>query len=185
MMARAAEHGVDLRMNELVFEHGLLDRGLDPFEVLLAAAGDGEREELGRFVRMMPLDQTAQRLELVARGFDEHQDFTAALELALPPIVRLDARQQVDAGGQSRGQNLPSQLPGHGQQRSRDQDDLEGGFRSHALRTIRQCWGPASLNRIVASATAGFCGVEIEVVGDQREKVSLDKRAGFRWSGLG
>src|SRR5690606_877475 len=110
----------------------------------------GERDELGRFVRMMPLDQAAQWLELVAGGFDEHQDFTATLELALPPVVRLDTGQQVDAGGQSRGQNLPGQFPGHRQQWGRDQDDLEGGFKIHSTRTIRQPRVSASLNQIVA-----------------------------------
>ena len=69
-----------------------------PIEVAFVARDDGQHEELRRVVRMIGNDELLQRLEIRLRRFENDQYLGARLQIALPPVVRLDFVNQIGAG---------------------------------------------------------------------------------------
>src|SRR6266851_185001 len=83
----------------------LRDTLAQPIEVAFVSREDGQHEELRRVVGMIGNDELLQRLEIRFRRFENDQCLGARLLFALPPVVRLDFWNQIDAGDQTGAQS--------------------------------------------------------------------------------
>jgi hypothetical protein len=98
--------------------------GVQPLQIAPIAGVQGQNDELGRVVRMQVHDQAFQTSELAGRGLEEDQNFRAAFQFGLPPIVRFDPWQKVGAGNEACFQGATGQAAGRFQIWSGDKRDF-------------------------------------------------------------
>ena len=74
----------------------------NPAAIAPVAAIDVEHQELRSIVGMTREDQFFEGAQQRACGLDEQQKFGAGFEVALPPVMRFESGNEIDAGGEAR-----------------------------------------------------------------------------------
>lgn len=69
-----------------------------PTQVGWVAPADGQSDHFGNGIAMQAGDETLQRGQFGPCGFNDHQRFGSAVELALPVEPRPDVRNDIAAG---------------------------------------------------------------------------------------
>jgi hypothetical protein len=70
-------------------------------EVTAVAALEGKNQELRSVVGMCFEDELFERGEESGGGLEKEENFSTGLELLLPPVMRFEGGDEVDAGGES------------------------------------------------------------------------------------
>lgn len=98
----------------------------EPVEVCGGAAGDGQDEELRRFVGVEAEDFPFEGFEALGGGLDEEQVFAGTFQFALPSVERFHGcGKDIDAGGEVFIDDGTGNFAGFGERAAGDQDEAE------------------------------------------------------------
>ena len=83
-------------------------------------------------------DELFELWQALRGGLENQEDFRAALDFSLPPVMRFDAWDEIGASDEARFQRRARESPGSFHVRRRDERDAEiRGF--HADEYLRKC----------------------------------------------
>ena len=102
-------------------------RGLEPIEVGLVSPFNGESQQLGQFIAVGTLEKLAEWFKLRVLCFNEQKNLLAMLDSPLPPIPRVDVRNEIHASGQLCFEQLTSDSLGFLRRASGGQDQSVSG----------------------------------------------------------
>lgn len=94
----------------------------------MAVAGlQWQDEEFRRVIGMLRKDYFFELCQIGIRRFEDQQNLGAALDFAMPPVVRFDFRDEIGAGDQSGFQRGAGQAAGGFEVGSGDEGDTKMG----------------------------------------------------------